>query len=208
MTFLFSLVLLIVIGAVVVTAGLEGMLSAAITLINVLVSALIATCFFEPLAAYAQATTGGGQFHWDSFFLLSIFAVSVFILRSIADYLAPAPVEFPKLIDRLGGLGFSLWAGWLLVCFLCMVLQTAPLARNFFFEGFRPNEQYFLGVLGPDQYWLGFSQRMSSGPLAPLLADPADPQESHVFDPRGEFIMKYASQRERYASPDFVKAGY
>ncbi|MEK6235657.1 MAG: hypothetical protein N2C14_13190, partial [Planctomycetales bacterium] len=149
-----------------------------------------------------------GAAFWVDFFLLTgIFVVTLVVMRTATDFLSKNRVAFPPLMDYLGGAFFALWTGWVLVCFLTAAMQTAPLARNFFFEGFRPGEDYLFGMLQPDEYWLAFTQRMSMGPMAPLTADSKDAAEKHVFDPKAEFIPKYASRREEYASPLSVAAG-
>jgi hypothetical protein len=63
------------------------------------------------------------------------------------------------------------------------------------FLAFRPEDPMIYG-LAPDRRWLAFTQRMSDGTFA-RMADDAYPQ-GHVFDPRGEFMIKYASRREAF----------
>ena len=45
----------------------------------------------------------------------------------------------------------------------------------------------------PDRLWLGFMQKMSMGSFA--RSAPANQPEAHVFDPKGEFMVKYATRR-------------
>lgn len=197
---LLSLALLAVIVIITIMLTFEGLWSAGIMLINVIVSALIAMTFWEPMAGLFVGFNYGTTYWVDFFCLLSIFAVSLMILRTITDKMSKVHVEFPPLLDRLGGGFFGIWTGWVFVCFLTAALQTAPLAKNFFFGGFQPGQAYFFNVLQPDLYWLGFTQKMSIGPLAPLTGGP-------VFDPKAEFIVKYAQRRADYASPESVAAG-
>lgn len=205
MSFLLPLILIAVIVLVVAMLGTEGMWSAAIMLVNTILAALLATAFWEPLSAYLLSYNSGGEFFWDFFALVGLFLVFLMVFRSMTDKLSRKRVLFMKPVDIAGGVVLAAFTGWVLVCFLLMAAQTAPISRNFAWGGFVPEERAFFG-LGPDRLWLGFSQRMSLGPLSPVGSSD-DPNGPHVFDPRGEFLIKYATHRERYASPDAVDAG-
>ena len=200
----YTIIMLLIIGAVVAMVGTEGAWSAALMLINTITAALLAMNFWEPLAALGIGYSPGTEFFIDFFLLTSLFAIIVMVLRTITDKLSRKRPLLPKLADTIGGFFLAAWTGWILVCFFSVALQTAPLARNFF--GFEPEANNFIG-LGPDRVWLGFTQRMSNGPLMPLTADTEDPAQTHVFDPRGEFIIKYATHRSTYATPTSVEAG-
>jgi hypothetical protein len=149
--------------------------------------------------------TPGGEFFWDYFALMGLFLFFVVVFRSMTDKISRKKVVFNKIVDMVGGFGIAAVTGWVLVCFLLTAAQTAPINRNFGFGGFVPEEKAFFG-LAPDRLWLGFTQRMSLGPLAPMGASD-DPNGPHVFDPRGEFIIKYAAHRDRYATRESVEAG-
>jgi hypothetical protein len=82
-----------------------------------------------------------------------------------------------------------------------MTFHTAPLAREFMWKGFRPEDAVFFG-LKPDRQWLGFVQMVSRGSLARMVDETAP--EKYVFDPRAEFMPKYASRRGQYELVDTV----
>jgi hypothetical protein len=67
-----------------------------------------------------------------------------------------------------------------------MTLHMAPLGRNYLGGDFQPKpDSEMLFGLEPDHRWLGFAQKMSRGVYAC----------GNVFDPRADFILKYAHRR-------------
>ncbi len=73
----------------------EGLWGAALMFFNVVFGGLIAFNFYEPLARLIDSTGIGWGFS-DTLSLLSIFCVSVLLLRMITETLAPAMVRFPS----------------------------------------------------------------------------------------------------------------
>lgn len=192
MSMLLSGIFLLIIIVPLAMIGRDGMWSNAIALVNVVTAALLAVNLFEPAATYLceQAPTYVHVF--DFLMLWGLFALFYGLMRLATDNISKTRVRFNILVDQLGGMFFSVWVGWVLVCFTAMTLHTAPMTRDYLFDGFKPEKALLFG-LAPDRLWLGFSQNMSQGGLS-RLADPSDP-EKHVFDPKGEFIIKYATRR-------------
>ena len=73
-------------------------------------------------------------------------------------------------------------------------LHTAPLPREFLFGSFQAKQRMFFG-LAPDRQWLAFVQKMSRGPLCRSASPDQWRREATVFDPAGEFMIKYATRR-------------
>ncbi len=171
--------------------GSGGIWNNLLTLVNVIFAALIATNYFEPLANYLQTLEPSYTFFWDFLALWALFALSMMILRTLTDTLSKVKVRFKKPFDIGGGLFFSAWTAWILICFTMTTLHTAPLARNFMFGEFQPTpkSKNFLG-LGPDWKWLGLMHRVSVGPFCKYKVNP--------FDPQAEFILKYGERRARF----------
>jgi len=198
------LLLIVLFLAVAATLYPEGMWGNAITLINVVTAALLATNFWEPLAKLLEGYLPSFTFFWDYLMLWALFALIYGIMRAVTDKLSRAKVRFITLADQIGGAFFAAWVGWVVVCFAAMTLHTAPLARNFLFGGFVPVSQMLLGF-APDRQWLGFMQQVSLGPFSRSLgpndqnvygkaASPAE-QNLAVFDRNADFLPKYATRR-------------
>ncbi len=202
MSFLFSVLLIVVIVSVVASSLNEGLWGNAITFFNVVISALLATNYWEPLSKWLSSEVPSGRYLWDFMVLWALFALSMFLLRAFTDAASKYKMKFVKALDVIGGLGFSLATGWVLVSFMLMTFHTAPLSREFFGGGFKPESHMFFG-LAPDRHWLGFVQRLSNGPYEPLNAAEDNPG----FDPGAEFMIKYGARRDAYTEEMGFLAG-
>ena len=100
----YTIIMLLIIGAVVAMVGTEGAWSAALMLINTITAALLAMNFWEPLAALGIGYSPGTEFFIDFFLLTSLFAIIVMVLRTITDKLSRKRPLLPKLADTIGGL--------------------------------------------------------------------------------------------------------
>ncbi|HVU89058.1 MAG TPA: hypothetical protein VHD36_17170 [Pirellulales bacterium] len=184
----FALIVIITIASL----GNEGMWSNAIVLFNVVTAALLATNFWEPLVRKCLSSQPNGVYVFDFPVIWLLFAGFYLSLRIVTDSISRVRVRFPAMVDKIGSFFFAGWVGWVLVCFIAMTLHMAPLSKNFLFGGFKPEERMFFG-LAPDRQWLGFMQKMSLGTFS--RSAPADNPDAHVFDPEGQFMVKYAARR-------------
>lgn len=206
MTLILPLLLFLLFVAIAATLYPEGMWGNAITLINVVTAALLATNFWEPLATLIEEQVPSFTFFWDYLMLWVLFALIYGIMRAATDKLSRTKVRFLQVVDQVGGAFFAAWVGWVVVCFAAMSLHTAPLGRNFMFGGFDPEARMMAG-LAPDRQWLGFMQSMSRGPFSRNLTPPERDQNTYgrathpdeqglaVFDRRADFLPKYATRR-------------
>ena len=167
----------------------EGMWSNALRLINVLAAALLG---HELLRADGRSI---GRLAAEFHVLLglpravgSVCDSFVLLLRGMTDQLSRVKVRFPKIVDRIGGIVFSLLIGWVMVCFTLTTLHTAPLGETFLCGSFRSGKPMFLGFVSPDKQWLTFMQGMSA---SALQKDPVA-----VFSPHGEFLVTYNTRRK------------
>jgi hypothetical protein len=187
-------ILLIVIFAACFTSLMNnGLWSNTLTLVNVLTAGLLATNYFEPLAAFFEKQEPSFTYVWDFFAIWLLFGVAMLALRAITDVASKVKVRFFMPVEKAGGLLMACWASWIVVCFATMTLHTAPLARNFLGGGFQadPKDKMFFGV-GPDRIWLGWVQRESRGALCRLSGAVVP------FDPQGDFILRYGARRAEF----------
>ena len=101
----------------------EGLWGAALMFFNVVFGGLIAFNFYEPLAKLIDSTGIGWGFS-DTLSLLSIFCVSVMLLRMTTETLAPAMVRFPLPVYHAGRLFFALATS--LVTMAILILAFTP----------------------------------------------------------------------------------
>ncbi|MEN6449551.1 MAG: CvpA family protein [Thermoguttaceae bacterium] len=165
----------------------DGLWSNAIRLVNVITAALLAMNFYEPLADWLQGKWGDSYTYIFDFVSLWALFVGASIILRVANYVSRVKVKFMKLADRIGSGVLAVWIGWVMVMFTMTTLHTAPLAKNFLWEGFQPEERMFVG-LGPDRMWLAFTQKQSMGTYA------CSPE--HAFDPDSDYLPKYQQRRE------------
>ncbi len=232
MEFVLTLILLLVFVACVImntTSSSSGLWSNLLLLFNVLLAGLLATNYYEKLAAYLDKEMPSFTYLWDFVALWLIFAVSAGVLRAFTDLVSRVKVKFRKPVEMIGSIFLACWIGWIMVCFTAFSLHTAPLARNFLGGGFQPTPQssMFLG-LAPDRRWMSFAHKMSrpdSGSLAAggkpesmYSADrlhdleewgkqlaaktnqPFDRDQLTAFDPQGDFILRYGARRHAFES--------
>jgi hypothetical protein len=187
----------------------EGMWSNAVTLINVTLAALIATNYFEPLAARVDRMMPTYTYMWDFLMLWGLFAVVYIIMRAVTDTISRQRVRFKMPVEHTGRILFAVWVAWIMVGFSTMSLHLAPLGPNSFRGAFgkKPTSGNFLGM-APDRQWLAFVQKCSRGTLSRshrygevpgYHPHPADQEKGRrVFDPQGDLIVKYRNRRAAY----------
>ncbi len=188
MSWLFLVLMLLIFFACVATSYTEGMWSNAICLINVVTAALLALNFFEPVAGWLDDWNHSYTYLWDFLALWGLFALCMLIFRVLTDSISRVKVRFLKLADRIGSGVLAVAIGWVMVCFTMLTLHTAPLGREFLFEGFQPGEKMVLGM-APDHQLLGFVQQASEGVYSRA--------SRQTFDPESDFISTYAARRAK-----------
>jgi hypothetical protein len=157
-------------------SGLWGNL---IMIFNVIVAALIATSYFEPLADFLEEQMPTYKFFVDFLAMWAIFALSAIVLRTITDSLSRVKVRFKKPVEMGGGLFCGAVIGWLMVCFTLFSLHAAPLGQTFFGGGFVPGTDMFLGM-APDRQWGRFAQGQSNVESGPLTAGQAFNMQAYM----------------------------
>jgi hypothetical protein len=189
-----TLLMFVILFACVAMLYNDGMWSNAIRLINVITAALLAMNFFEPLANWLEGQAPTYSYFCDFVALWGLFTVFALIFRLITDKVSQVKVKFLKMSDQIGSVVLALWIGWVMVGFTLTTLDVAPLARNALNGGLSSStdDRMVLGM-APDRQWLAFTQKMSLETYARSGSE-ADKKKT-MFDPHGEFLMKYATRR-------------
>lgn len=216
-----DVILLAILGLIAWCVAGEGVVGAAMTLLDVVFAGLLAMNVFEPLAAFLERTIPLGptwSYRWDFIALVGSFALFVFLLRLLCEHLSPTFVQTQRMVHDIGRWACGVLTGYVTIAFLLTALHTAPLPRivgkagTQEFLGFQAERNNFFG-LAPDRQWLGFTQRVSlhalnrgrpfDGPLY-VMGDYHGEKGEPLLWP--SFPMRYAFRREQIASGRYSTA--
>jgi hypothetical protein len=193
----------------------EGLWGAALMFFNVLFGGLIAFNFYEPLARLIDSTGVGWGFS-DALSLLSIFCVSVMLLRMTTETLAPAMVRFPVPIYHAGRLFFALATSLVSMAILILAFHTAPVHKRIFGAiDYKYKPPFGLGL---DHQWLGFFQYTTGEVFARYGSGTRDPYNTYgksgnqripvrVFDPRATWLLDHQVARPYGEGPILGEEG-
>jgi hypothetical protein len=194
----------------------EGLWGAALMFFNVLFGGLIAFNFYEPLARLIDSTGIGWGFS-DTLSMLSIFCVSVLLLRMTTETLAPAMVRFPTPVYHAGRFLFALGTSLVSMAILILSFHTAPVHKKIF-GSIDYNHKPPFGM-GLDHQWLGFFQYTTGEVFARYGAGGTrDPYNTygksgnqrypvHVFDPRATWLLTHQEARPYGSAPILEEGG-
>lgn len=192
-----DLIIFALIGLMTYVIASEGLWGATLVFFNVLFSAIIAFNFYEPLAKLlAENVKFFGGFA-DTLCLMSIFIVSLVIMRLTTDSLAPAMVRFPTVIYHLGRWAAAFGASALAFAILILAFETAPVHKKVFGSiDYKTRPPFGLGL---DHRWLAFFQYTTGQVFASYREGLNDPhgeyKSAKVFDPRAEWLLKHQDAR-------------
>jgi hypothetical protein len=179
----------IVIGFVVAACVQEGVFTAVCTLINVVLSGMIAFWAFEPLADLLEAAFVGtvAEGFEDCICLTALFLLAFGLLRLVTNSLSYTVPDYADYVNRGGALVAGVLAGYLLAGFLVVTVQTLPFPRDM--EMFdtrvdpKADNAFVRSRLPPDRVWLALMRR---------AGDRSFGWEGHsTFDKHGNFLVRY-----------------
>src|SRR4029078_5181589 len=188
--------------AIVLFAGLammvrEGVWSNTLTLINVIVSGLVAFGFYSPIVAYLdEDVTKGQHTYWLDFALIwALYAVTMLILRTLMAAASKTRLRFKHPIDPVGGPIMGFIAAWVMAAFTLATLHTSPMPKNQFGGKLVYSDADTASFLtSPDAAWLRFVERVN--PAAALGSGSTD-----KFSAKG-FVKFYTDRREKLAKEE------
>jgi hypothetical protein len=181
----------------------EGLWGAALMFFNVVFGGLIAFNFYEPMARLIDSTGIGWGFS-DTLSMLSIFCLSVLLLRMATETLGPAMVRFPVPIYHAGRLLFALGTTLVTMAILILAFHTAPVHKQILGAiDYKYKPPFGMGL---DHHWLGFFQHTSGGIFARYGVGKRDPFGEYgrsgsqripvqVFDPRARWLLDHQEAR-------------
>jgi hypothetical protein len=194
---LFNFLLFLIMFIVVAMMWQEGLWSNALTFVNVVLAALLATNYFEPAADFFEEQAPSYTYLWDFIAIWLLFFVIYLILRAVTDAISRHRVRFKMPVEVAGRIGFAVLTAATIIGFFSMSLHTAPLPRTAVKGGFQkePMSGNFLG-LAPGRKWLAFVQSRSRGPLSQVDETATGTNGVREFDPKSEFVLKYGQRRQ------------
>ncbi len=182
----------------------EGIFTACLMCINVLLAGLVAFEFWELLADALEPAFDHSmlQGYEDALSLVLLFSLSLGLLRLTTNTLVSTQVAYPGIVQRGGAGFFGLVIGYLVAGFLLCVLQTLPWHEHFlgYQTTTRRTESLLSRVLPADRVWLAAMRRAGAFPFA-FQADPdaeeqVTPYDRYLtFDKYGTFVPRYARYR-------------
>ena len=199
MSILLALTVLVILAIITAVVGSQGLWHGLITFFNVLIAALVATNYFEPISEWLDYWGPSFTYLIDFLVLWALFAGVLMLLRTFTDMISRVKVRFIKPVDMAGGYLMSFWTAWVFICFGMMTLHTTALPRNFLSGAFQPTPQSKMLGIGPDRLWLAFVHKLSSESLRPMGS------ENSEFDPRGEFVLRYGARRAEFETKEGIR---
>ncbi len=209
-----DLVLILIFAGVTWAVAGEGPYGAALVLISIVLSGLLAMNLFELAAEMMQniLDTYEWQHRWDIITFLGLFSLSVWGMREATERIMPTTLEVAGLMYESRWL-LGAGAGYAMVAILLTAMHVAPLGREFI--GFRPERSNVFDAVAPDRQWLGFTQYMServmragaNGPIFDGASFPRIPEDPATVQVWSSFPIRYAQRRELYSGSDAGAAG-
>jgi len=174
----------------------EGLWSAMVMFLNVLLAASVATAWYEVLANWMETLIPSYTYLLDFLAIWSIFSLLVLVLREITDRVSRTKVTFLRQVELIGAPAMAMLTGWVMVAFTAASLHTAALPREFVQP--KPQTRMLFG-LAPDRKWLSWVRNGSrAGPFAQA-------EERSVFDKDADFILRYADRRKTLESQEALR---
>jgi hypothetical protein len=182
----------------------QGVFTAFIMCVCVVLAGILAFNFWEPLADQLEPSLRNTPLRGleDFLSLVGIFVVALGVLRLVANLLGNRTMEYPSWVGPLGGAFFGLVTGYLVSGFLVAALQMLPLDEKPF--GFEPengkeSSDLVRSLMPPDLFWLSMMRHASENPFARRAATSADGQAPEfsptAFDPKRTFEWRYQNRR-------------
>ncbi len=172
----------------------EGLWSNTISLINIVISGLVAFGFYAPLTIRLDEMTDGANTYWLDFVCIWVlFTVAMLICRLVTAMASRTRMRFKNPIDPVGGPLVGLIAAWVLAAFVTATLHTSPMPKDAFGGKLLHDDSEVASasaLTSPDLGWLRFVEHMSK---KSAFGSPSTMQ----FTAKG-FVDIYAKHRDKY----------
>jgi uncharacterized membrane protein required for colicin V production len=192
-----------------------GAWNCLLNLMNFFLAALVASSFYENVAAQIVELDSSYALIADFVAVWLVFVVVFVVLRGITDLLSRYQLKVEPWVDYAGRGVFSFWLACGFLCFTFFTLHMAPLPP----DSFQTDPATRTLGVGPDRFWLSFIQSRSRGALAEskqssffpsytLTGHPDDADlDARVFDPEAMFISRNLDRRDRISRNKYLRTG-
>ncbi|WP_425397374.1 CvpA family protein [Aeoliella sp.] len=191
----------VIIGAVFFTTVAmcvqQGLWNNTITVINILLSGLIAYGFYSPLAKLI-ADKGGDSYAalLDFVAIWLIYVIAFVVLQRIcAANLSKTKMRFKHPIDPVGGPLMAIVAGWLMAGIVGASLIAAPFDDDIFGGAFLESGRSPL--VNPDVVWLNMAESMMA---------PENMGSGKASFTQGKYIKEFNQQREGVSKQENLRS--
>jgi uncharacterized membrane protein required for colicin V production len=177
----------------------EGLWSNALSLINIIISGLVAFGFYSPLVVYLdEGLTNGQHTYWLDFAVIwALFGATMVICRAVAAAASKTRMRFKNPVDPVGGPLVGFIAAWVLAAFTLATLHTSPMPKNAFSGKLDYDVASASPIMQPDATWLRFVEAMSQ-PVA-LGSSSTDGFSAKAF------VKIYSDRRGKFEkAPSFI----
>ena len=204
MNVILILSILLGLGMVVSATWLVGLWNNILTWISLVISAMVASSFFEPLATRLSNSAPESTYLVDFVAAWGVFVATFVVLRVATEVLSRHRMQFDLWTEMIGRSIMSILIAVTLFAFVSFTLHTAPLPNfGFWGENFQPTpESQSLGI-GADRVWMRFLKSASVGSMSEFrdsrLLPPYElptSTNSREFDPADELIARYQQRRK------------
>lgn len=140
-----------------------GLWSNAITLINILISGVVAFACYAPLAVYVDEMLDGSYTYLLDFVCIwSLFVITMLVCRTVTSMLSKTRMRFKNPIDQVGGPVLALIGAWAMASMVMATLHTAPMPKDAFSGNLIHDDVASASSLSsPDIGWLRFVQTVT-----------------------------------------------
>ena len=205
-------IFLIVMGVGMVAAAtwLVGLWNNVVTWVNLMIAAMVASSFFEPLATNLNNSAPESSYLVDFVAIWGLFIGTFIVLRVATEVLSRYRVKFDVWTETIGRSVMAILIALTLFAFASFTLHTAPLPiAGPWGEPFQPTPEAQSFGIGADRAWMNFVKSSSLGSFAefrdsrllPPYELPTNTQ-SREFDPANEFIARYRERRRILSEQD------
>jgi uncharacterized membrane protein required for colicin V production len=172
----------------------QGLWSNAISLINIVISGLVAFTFYPPLTIYFDEMLDGQYTYLLDFVMIwALFVVTMLIIRAVTGFASKTRMRFKHPIDPVGGPLVGLIAAWVLAGIVLASLHASPMPKNAFGGSLvysNADVDSASGLFKPDLGWLRFVEHVTK-------SDAFGHSGGNGFSAKA-FVQIYADHREKF----------